>query len=632
MMFKTLQSRAILLVSAFFLLLISLTLWVVMSFVAPPLLKDEYRRVHLQIGEQAAAISQMMSRVQAQQRGLTETVAQLDSADIDRLLPALVNQYGDRNLFGGGVWPLPGKREPGLAKFSTFFARDDQHQLRLNTTWNTPEAPEYWQQPWFKAGLKAEKGQCAWAAAYVDAASPQPRTNCAMPIWRNGELWGVATLDVTLGFFGQLARKIAEPLEGGVLIVEANGNIVGYSRTTENAPLLKNIRELPGHEITILQEMLTQAHRGAQERTYRADDGEHTIFVYPIAGSPWFVATDTRTSLLSKQTDNILWRLGAVQIPLLLLLAAVLLLTVRLVMGNLRTVSDRLATLSAGGADLTQRLPESRSQELNAIAQNVNAFMAYLQGLLQQVRTSTRTIAEASHQIADGNHSLSSRTEEQSASLTQTAASMEQIAGIVANNADNAEHADKLATEAAAVAGRGAELMRAAVEKMGHIESSSRRVTDIVGVIDGIAYQTNILALNAAVEAARAGEQGRGFAVVATEVRNLALRSSSSAKEIRTLINDAVTGIQEGSTLVQDAGETMNALVTSVHEVSTLMEEVKTASREQSVGIEQVNVAVCQLEGATQQNAALVAEVSMAAKAMEEQSVELYSVVQRFKV
>ena len=396
--------------------------------------------------------------------------------------------------------------------------------------------------------------------------------------------------------------------------------------------MLKNIRELPGHEITILQEMLTQAHRGAQERTYRADDGEHTIFVYPIAGSPWFVATDTRTSLLSKQTDNILWRLGAVQIPLLLLLAAVLLLTVRLVMGNLRTVSDRLATLSAGGADLTQRLPESRSQELNAIAQNVNAFMAYLQGLLQQVRTSTRTIAEASHQIADGNHSLSSRTEEQSASLTQTAASMEQIAGIVANNADNAEHADKLATEAAAVAGRGVELMRAAVEKMGHIESSSRRVTDIVGVIDGIAYQTNILALNAAVEAARAGEQGRGFAVVATEVRNLALRSSSSAKEIRTLINDAVTGIQKGSTLVQDAGETMNALVTSVHEVSTLMEEVKTASREQSVGIEQVNVAVCQLEGATQQNAALVAEVSMAAKAMEEQSVELYSVVQRFKV
>ena len=209
---------------------------------------------------------------------------------------------------------------------------------------------------------------------------------------------------------------------------------------------------------------------------------------------------------------------------------------------------------------------------------------------------------------------------------------MEQIAGIVGNNADNAAHADQLATQAAAVAQQGATLMNAAVEKMSHIESSSLRVTDIVGVIDGIAYQTNILALNAAVEAARAGEQGRGFAVVATEVRSLALRASSSAKEIRELINDAVTGVQDGSRLVQEAGETMNTLVASVSEVSSLMEEVKTASREQSVGIEQVNVAVCQLESATQQNAALVAEVSTSAKEMEEQAVELESVVNRFKV
>ncbi|WP_394145992.1 methyl-accepting chemotaxis protein [Enterobacter ludwigii] len=174
--------------------------------------------------------------------------------------------------------------------------------------------------------------------------------------------------------------------------------------------------------------------------------------------------------------------------------------------------------------------------------------------------------------------------------------------------------------------------MNSAVDKMRHIESSSLRVAEIVGVIDGIAYQTNILALNAAVEAARAGEQGRGFAVVATEVRNLALRASGSAKEIRELINDAVVGVQDGSRLVQDAGKTMNTLVDSVSEVSALMEQVKTASREQSVGITQVNVAVCQLESATQQNASLVAEVSSAAKAMEEQAQELESVVNRFKV
>ena len=631
-MFTSLQSRAFLLVSAFFLLLTALTVWVVLHFVAPQLLKNEYRRVHHEIGEQAAAITQLMSRVEVQQRTITEAVSRLDSADIDRLLPALVDQYGDATLFGGGVWPLPGKREPGIEKYSTFFARDAQKTLRLNTTWNQPDAPAYWQQPWFKAGMRAAKGQCAWAEAYMDAASPQPRTNCAMPIYRYGQLWGVATLDVTLGFFNQLARKMAEPLEGGVLIVEASGKIVAYSRATDNTPALKNISEIPGKEIALLQAMLSRQVDGHSEQTYDAEDGEHTIFLYPIAGSPWFVATDTRSSVLSKQTRDILVRLAMVQIPLLLLLAGVLLLSVHILMRNLQGVGERLAALSAGGADLTRRLPESGTQELNAIATHVNTFMNYLQGLLQQVGASTRTIAAASHQIADGNLSLSSRTEEQSASLTQTAASMEEIAGIVANNADNAEHADRLATQAAGIARRGAALMNAAVDKMGHIESSSARVADIVGVIDGIAYQTNILALNAAVEAARAGEQGRGFAVVATEVRNLALRSSSSAKEIRELINEAVSGVQDGSRLVQDAGETMNALVTSVGEVSTLMEEVKTASREQRAGIEQVNVAVCQLEGATQQNTTLVAELSSAAKAMEEQSMELENVVKRFNV
>ncbi|MEH5617325.1 methyl-accepting chemotaxis protein [Enterobacter cloacae] len=631
-MFTSTQSRIILLVSAFFLLLTGITVWVVLQHVAPSLLKTEYQRVHSQIGEQAAAITTQMSRVQAQQRSLTETVSLLESAQIDNLLPALINQNGDSALFGGGVWPLPGMREAGIDRHSTFFARDRENRLRLNSTWNDANAPPYWEQSWFKAGSRAAKGQCAWAEAYIDAASPQPRTNCAMPVYRHGQLWGVATLDVTLGFFNALARKMAEPIEGGVLIVEASGKIVGYSRATDETPPLKNISELPGHEISILQAMLAQAKETPLERTYQAQDGEHTIFVYPIKGSPWFVATDTRSSLLSQQTRDILTRLGMVQIPLLLLLGLVLVLTIRAVMRNLHMVSDRLATLSAGGADLTRRLPESSSQELNAIARNVNAFISYLQGLLLQVAASTRTIAAASHQIAEGNVSLSSRNEEQSASLTQTAASMEEIAGTVANNADNAEHADRLATDAAAVAQRGAGLMTSAVEKMRHIESSSLRVADIVGVIDGIAYQTNILALNAAVEAARAGEQGRGFAVVATEVRNLALRASSSAREIRELINDAVAGVQEGSSLVQEAGETMNALVTAVGEVSALMEEVKTASREQSVGIAQVNVAVCQLEGATQQNAALVAEVSSAAKAMEEQAQQLESVVNRFKV
>ena len=611
------------LVSAFFILLSLITLWVVMHFIAPALLKDEYRRVHYQINQHTADVTQLMSRVQAQQRALTETVAQLDSMQIDRLLPALVNQNGDSTLFGGGVWPLPGKREPGVEKHSTFYARDRQNQLQLNSTWNQPGAPPYWQQPWFKAGMRAAKGQCAWAEAYMDAASPQPRTNCAMPIWRDGALWGVATLDVTLGFFNQLAREIAEPLQGGVLIVEANGSIIGYSRAAGTASELKNINDLPGDEIALLQEMLAQGAGSYIERTYDADDGEHTIFLSPIAGSPWFVATDTQTRLLNQQTSSILLRLGMVQIPLLLLLGLVLILTVRFMMRNLQTVSDRLAALSAGGADLTLRLPESRTRELNAIADNVNTFMRYLQGLLQQVGASTRTIAAASHRIAEGNVALSSRTEEQSASLTQTAASMEQIAGIVGNNADNAAHANKLATQAAAVAQQGAALMNAAVEKMSHIEASSLRVTDIVGVIDSIAYQTNILALNAAVEAARAGEQGRGFAVVAGEVRNLAQRSANAAKEISQLIAESSGRVSKGVELVNETGVMMKQVIEAVSHVHLVINDIVQALDEQNRGISQVSTAVNQMDSTTQQNASLVQQISAAALSLDEQAKSL---------
>lgn len=214
----------------------------------------------------------------------------------------------------------------------------------------------------------------------------------------------------------------------------------------------------------------------------------------------------------------------------------------------------------------------------------------------------------------------------------ETAASMEQLTGTVRQNADNATHANQLAGEASKVASRGTEVVRQVVSTMGEIHHSSRKVVDIISVIDSIAFQTNILALNAAVEAARAGEQGRGFAVVASEVRNLAQRSANSAREIKKLIEESVANIDAGSQLVEQAGQTMDELVQGVSSVTTLMSEIMAASREQSMGIEQVNVAITQLDGTTQQNAVLVEEVSSAAQAMEAQSLQLEQVVQSFKL
>ncbi|WP_313158903.1 methyl-accepting chemotaxis protein, partial [Mixta calida] len=295
-------------------------------------------------------------------------------------------------------------------------------------------------------------------------------------------------------------------------------------------------------------------------------------------------------------------------------------------------LNDNILALSTGGADLTQRLPASNSPEFNAVAQSFNQFISYLQGLMRQVGDSALAITSASREIASGNLDLSSRTEEQSSSIVETAASMEQLTGTVRQNADNATHANQLADNASQVAARGTEVVRQVVATMGEIDASSRKVVDIISVIDSIAFQTNILALNAAVEAARAGEQGRGFAVVASEVRNLAQRSANSAREIKKLIETSVANIDAGSQLVGEAGRTMDELMQGVSSVTTLMGEIMSASREQSMGIEQVNVAINQLDSTTQQNAALVEQVSAAAQAMEEQSVQLEEVVKAFKL
>ncbi|MGK5079185.1 methyl-accepting chemotaxis protein [Janthinobacterium sp. HLX7-2] len=255
-----------------------------------------------------------------------------------------------------------------------------------------------------------------------------------------------------------------------------------------------------------------------------------------------------------------------------------------------------------------------------------------LVGIVSQVRSGTDTINTASGEIAQGNLDLSSRTEEQASSLEETASSMEELTSAVRQNADNARQANVLAGAASDVAGKGGAVVGQVVQTMESINAASRKIVDIISVIDGIAFQTNILALNAAVEAARAGEEGRGFAVVAAEVRNLAQRSASAAKEIKTLIGDSVEQVEIGSRLVHDAGKTMDEVVVSVRQVADIMQEITAASAEQSAGIEQVNQAVLQMDQVTQQNAALVEEAAAAAESLQEQAQVLTELVGVFRL
>jgi len=287
-------------------------------------------------------------------------------------------------------------------------------------------------------------------------------------------------------------------------------------------------------------------------------------------------------------------------------------------------------TVSAG--DLTSVIVVDRRDETGRLMQALKTMNDNLVTIVGQVRSGTDTMATASSEIAAGNQDLSSRTEQQASSLEETASSMEELTATVRQNADNAREANRLAQEAAGVANRGGTVVADVVHTMGAINASSRKIVDIISVIDGIAFQTNILALNAAVEAARAGEQGRGFAVVASEVRNLAQRSAAAAREIKGLIDDSVEKVEAGSALVDQAGHTMNEIVQGIGQVTGIMGEITSASAEQSAGIEQVNQAITEMDQVTQQNAALVEQASAAAEAMQEQAAQLSQVVSVFKL
>jgi methyl-accepting chemotaxis protein len=288
--------------------------------------------------------------------------------------------------------------------------------------------------------------------------------------------------------------------------------------------------------------------------------------------------------------------------------------------------------LGIAAGDLTQKITVGSTNEIGQLQQALKDMNDSLVRVVGQVRDGTDTIFNASSDIANGNSDLSSRTELQASSLEKTASSLEELTSTVKQNADNARQANQLAMSASEVAVKGGTVVSHVVDTMESINASSKKIVDIIGVIDGIAFQTNILALNAAVEAARAGEQGRGFAVVASEVRSLAQRSAAAAKEIKTLIGDSVEKVGAGSNQVHQAGATMKEIVESIKHVTDIMGEIAAASAEQTAGIEQVNDAIAEMDDVTQQNAALVEEAAAAAQSLQDQAGHLEQVVSIFKL
>ncbi|MGF6776255.1 methyl-accepting chemotaxis protein [Paraburkholderia sp. GAS334] len=342
------------------------------------------------------------------------------------------------------------------------------------------------------------------------------------------------------------------------------------------------------------------------------------------------IANEVRDQNAAAYTQAFRFLLAVIVVALLLsgVLATHLFRIIQSSLSGIRTTLERVSQT----LDLTQRAPVQRMDEIGRTGAAFNTLMTRIAEVMVSVRSASESVGQATKEIAAGNVDLSSRTEQQAASLEESASSMQQLTATVKNNADNARQASALAANASDVAHKGNEVVGRVVDTMSEINGSSTKIADITGIIEGIAFQTNILALNAAVEAARAGEQGRGFAVVASEVRSLAQRSSSAAKEIKELIADSVQKVRHGSSLVEEAGHTMTDVMEAVQRVTGIMGEIAAASDEQTRGIEQVNQAITQMDEVTQQNAALVEEAAAAAQSLEGQGKQLRETVGVFQL
>lgn len=362
----------------------------------------------------------------------------------------------------------------------------------------------------------------------------------------------------------------------------------------------------------------TQSYQDAFEKQYMAYMQQNDR-LYDIA------VEDNNSSY-----NQAMWVLVSVLIAVLVVIIAVWFGIKLSLIALMNRLIESIRHIASG--DLVKRIDVEGSNEMGQLAENLRHMQSELMRTVGDVRNGANAIYSGASEIAMGNNDLSSRTEQQAASLEETAASMEQLTATVKQNAENARQASHLALSASETAQKGGKVVDNVVQTMRDIASSSQKIADIISVIDGIAFQTNILALNAAVEAARAGEQGRGFAVVAGEVRNLAQRSAQAAREIKSLIEDSVSRVDVGSTLVESAGETMDEIVNAVTRVTDIMGEIASASDEQSRGIDQVGLAVAEMDRVTQQNASLVEESAAAAAALEEQASRLTQAVAVFRI
>ena len=483
-----------------------------------------------------------------------------------------------------------------------------------------PDGYDPTSRPWYKAAVAG--GKPVVTQPYRNASSGEMTVTFAIPVKAEGKLVGVIGANKPLDEVARTISAIKPSANSYAFILDKEGRVLVHP----NADLtLKSLAEAqPG---------MAAAAKAPDNAIVDANDGARDVLVRAeaIPGTDWRLAVAYDKSAAMAGLGTLVGAIAVAALAVVVVTGLIFASVLRSAFAPLRKVRDAMVAVAGGGGDLTARIAVKRNDEVGQIARAFNDFTESLRGIIHEVKAASSEVRTAAHEIATGNADLSARTESQASSIQQSASSIQQLHSSTMANAESAREANRIAQEAAALAAEGGTKVHEVVETMGGITASSKRIGEIIGVIDSIAFQTNILALNAAVEAARAGEQGRGFAVVASEVRTLAQRSGEAARDIRQLIQKSTVDVETGAARVDDAGRTISQVVESVRSVSSLMARIVEATQQQTGGIGEVNNAVNQIDQMTSQNAALVEEASAAATSLSDQSSRLVDAVGRFR-
>ena len=557
---------------------------------------------------------------QAQQDTLTSTSASHSLAIAD-WVSSKMNMISSLQQAALTDDPVPVFRQMALGGgFTNIYVGYASKTAKFSDPAGIPPDFDPTSRPWYQQVVSADAAVVT--APYVDAGTGKLVVTFAVPVKENGELKAVVAGDVAMDAVVANVHGIQPTPASSGMLLDQNGTLIAAN---DPALTMKPFAQV------VSGVDFNQVKSGHPVQALIGESSK-TLLATPVQGTHWWlvVALDEKEA-----TSGMLALLKASTLSLLLLVlagGAVMHLLVARLMKRLSTIRDAMHAIANGTNDLSQRLPDSGTDEVAQIARAFNGFSDKLSVVMVQLRDASASVKMAAQELAAGNRDLSGRTEQAASSLRETASAVEQITASVAQSTESAAEANDQAQKASQAATRGGDVVSQAITTMQSIEGASAKIGDITSVIDGIAFQTNILALNASVEAARAGEQGRGFAVVAGEVRNLASRSAQAAKEIKSLIDSTTTSVATGSRYVHLAGESMQEILSSIGHVSGIMHEISIATSEQMKGIQEINHSVNHLDRMVQQNAELVVQSAAAAGALQSQAGELAETAGHFRI